>query len=228
MNSIFEDLGQLNHRATSDLTGQHESPSNSAVQRRTDDSRGNRGKIETLQAQAEAAQLTPRRKAAVRSGTERSYYHYPLQQQEEETELNTTPPHPSTNSAVQRRTDDSRGNRGKIETLQASAEAAQLTPRRKAAVRSETERSFYHDSPLQQQEEETELNTTPPILHRTVQCSEGRTTPAGTEARLRPCRRSRSGSTDSPQESGRPKRNGTFLLLSLSTSTTRRRNGVEH
>ncbi|WP_367035670.1 hypothetical protein [Rossellomorea marisflavi] len=90
---------------------------------------------------------------------------------------------------MQRRTDDSRGNRGKIETLQASAEAAQLTPRRKAADRSETERYHYQHSPLHQQEEETELYTKPPILHQRVQCSEGRTTPSGIEARLRPCRR---------------------------------------
>ncbi|MEW4307809.1 hypothetical protein [Rossellomorea marisflavi] len=33
---------------------------------------GIRGKVETLQAQAEAAQLPPRRKAAGRSGTERT------------------------------------------------------------------------------------------------------------------------------------------------------------
>ncbi|UTE73674.1 hypothetical protein M1I95_03930 [Rossellomorea marisflavi] len=43
---------------------------------------------------------------------------------------------------MQRRTAYSRGNRGKIETLQEQAEAAQLTPRRKAADRSETERSL--------------------------------------------------------------------------------------
>ncbi|WP_430482889.1 hypothetical protein, partial [Rossellomorea marisflavi] len=97
----------------------------------------------TLQASAEAAQLTPRRKAADRSETERSYYYHSLlQQQKQKMELNTKPPHPSSKSAVPRRTDDSRGNRGKIETLQASAEAAQLTPRRKAADRSETERSL--------------------------------------------------------------------------------------
>ncbi|MDW4528126.1 hypothetical protein R3398_17305 [Rossellomorea marisflavi] len=146
---IFE--GPKNHQS-----------SKSAVERRTADSHGNRGKIETLQASAEAAQLTPRRKAAVRSERERSHYHHSLlHQQEEETELNTTPPHPSPNSVVQRRTADSRGKRGKVETLQAQAEAAQLPPRRKAAGRSETERSFYHDSPLQQQEEETELNIKP-------------------------------------------------------------------
>ncbi|WP_142245880.1 hypothetical protein [Rossellomorea marisflavi] len=90
------------------------------MQRRTADSRGNRGKIEILQASAEAAQLTPRRKAADRSETERSHYHHsPLQQQKYETEFNTKPPHPSSNSAVQRRMADSRGNRGKVETLQA-------------------------------------------------------------------------------------------------------------
>ncbi|MEW4221463.1 hypothetical protein [Rossellomorea marisflavi] len=91
------------------------------MQRRTDDSRGNRGKVETLQAQAEAAQLPPRRKAAGRSETERSFYHdSPLQQQEEETELNIKP-HPSfiEQCSVQRRTAYSRGKRGKIETLQA-------------------------------------------------------------------------------------------------------------
>ncbi|WP_160316574.1 hypothetical protein [Rossellomorea marisflavi] len=107
------------------------------MQRRTDDSRGNRGKVETLQASAEAAQLTPRRKAADRSEKERSYYyHYPLQQQEEETELNIKPPHPSPNSAVQRRTDDSRGNRGKVETLQAQCAAPLLldTPILKGGV----------------------------------------------------------------------------------------------
>ncbi|GLI85454.1 hypothetical protein ANABIO32_31900 [Rossellomorea marisflavi] len=48
---------------------------------------------------------------------------------------------------MQRRTADSRGNRGKVETLQASAEAAQLSPRRKAADRSETERSLTNSLP---------------------------------------------------------------------------------
>ncbi|WP_370294291.1 hypothetical protein, partial [Rossellomorea marisflavi] len=50
------------------------------MQRRTADSRGNRGKVETLQAQAEAAQLPPRRKAAFRSGTKRTHnqLHKPL------------------------------------------------------------------------------------------------------------------------------------------------------
>ncbi|MGD7049504.1 hypothetical protein FZC83_15870 [Rossellomorea marisflavi] len=129
---------------------------------------------------------------------------------------------------MQRRTADSRGNRGKVETLQASAEAAQLTPRRKAADRIETERSHYTTLHSNSRNTRRSLTLNLHILHRRVQCSGGRTTPAGIEARLRPCRRSRSGSTDSPQESGRPQRNGTLLLLSLSTSIAVRSNGVEH
>ncbi|UTE73675.1 hypothetical protein M1I95_03935 [Rossellomorea marisflavi] len=140
------------------------------MQRRTADSRGNRGKVETLQALAEAAQLTPRRKAAGRSETERPLYHHsPLHQQEEMMELKIKPTHPSPKSAVQRRTAYSRGNRGKIETLQAQAEAAQLTPRRKAAGRSGAERPLYNHPPLHQQESDgvehqtTHRNGTPSL-----------------------------------------------------------------
>ncbi|MHC8523219.1 hypothetical protein ACPJHQ_21255 [Rossellomorea sp. H39__3] len=111
------------------------------MQRRTSDSFGNRGKVESLQAQPKRLNCLPAGKAADRSETERSYYYHSLlQQQKQKTELNTKPPHPSSKSAVQQRTADSHGNRGKVETLEASAEAAQLPPSRKAAGRSETER----------------------------------------------------------------------------------------
>ncbi|MEW4327826.1 hypothetical protein Q0N12_14240 [Rossellomorea marisflavi] len=89
------------------------------MQRRTDDSFGNRGKIETLQASAEAAQLTPRGKrptAAKRNAITTTTLH-PISRKRDKVTHQTS--HPSSKSAVQRRTDDSRGNRGKIETLQA-------------------------------------------------------------------------------------------------------------
>ncbi len=154
------------------------------------------------------------RKAADRSETERSYHHSPLQQQEEETELNTPLINHQRVQCSRSRPTPS-GIEARLRPCRRSRSGSTDSPR-KAAVRSETERYYYDHSPLQQQEKETELNINPSI---TEECSaaKDKPTPAGIEARLRPCRRSRSGSTDSPQESGRPQRNGTFHLPPLST-----------
>ncbi|UKS64994.1 hypothetical protein [Rossellomorea marisflavi] len=97
-------------------------PPQSDLQRRSDDSFGNRGKVETLQAPAEAAQAPSPRKAGGRSEKARTY------QIVHEVEEGVS--HPSKGmsntahskqllSALQRRAADSFGNRGKVETLQA-------------------------------------------------------------------------------------------------------------
>ncbi|WP_442636818.1 hypothetical protein [Rossellomorea marisflavi] len=110
-------------------------------------------------------------------------------------------------SAVQRRTADSYGKSGQGETLQACRSGSPHAPW-KVAIRSGTEQTIPFFTPHKKGVRGRSSTTT--LVH-TTECSvaeDGRL-PRESEARLRPCRHSRSGSTASPQESGRPQRNET-------------------
>ena len=168
------------------------------MQRRTADSRGNSGQVRPCRL-AEAAHRPPRRKAADRSETKRTLLLFTPNQKRSswisQHAQTSNPPSKSTQCSV---AEDGRLPResGRPQRNGTDSSPLDLLIKREVVV-------FLHTH------KQSLLQKHP------VQCSGGYPTPMGIAGRVRPCRRSRSGSPHAPWKAGGRSGTERTLLLSI-------------